>query len=204
VLGVGLSLLFATIDREFGLSSRGKVVWQYMYNWETKLAAPWRKPEPAKGAPKQFFKGDSDGSVQLLLSPKNAATWSLNTSLLTLLPDREMPSTTVRFVEFYYVVSGRGLVSQSGIDDTSEIHAGDCFIIDPGSNRWIANPRGSAPLVLLRSTDGGNRYNRQDFDIIRHDPNRRSLVAMEAIKNGYKQIENLAMTYVNGGGQKEK
>jgi mannose-6-phosphate isomerase-like protein (cupin superfamily) len=192
---VGLSLLYSSIDKELGLTARMKVGWHYLWKWETKADAPWRKPVIATEST-EFIQRGPNGSVQLLVSPKNAATWRLNVSLVTLQPGREIPSFTTRFVEFYYVVSGSGRLSQSGIVETLDIQKGQAFVVDPGSIRWLSNSKNSEPLVLLRATDGGNRYSHPSFDNIRLDPNRRS--PLDTIREGLKQVETIAKTYVNG------
>ena len=189
---MGLSLLYSSIDKEFGMTARMKVVWHYLWKWETKEEAPWRRPTLATES--KFFVQQSDnGSVQLLVSPMNAATWRLNVSIVTIQPGREIPSFTTRFVEFYYVISGSGKLSQSGIVETLDIQKGHAFVIDPGTIRWMSNSKSLEPLVLLRATDGGNRYSHPSFDNIRPDPNQKSTVT--ALRDGLKQVESLAKTY---------
>jgi mannose-6-phosphate isomerase-like protein (cupin superfamily) len=192
---MGLSLLYSSIDKELGLTARMKVGWHFLWRWETKEDAPWRKPKIATDSD-DFIQAGDNGSVQLLVSPQNAATWRLNVSILTIQPGREIPSFTTRFVEFYYVISGSGKLSQSGIVETLDFQRGHAFVVDPGSIRWMSNSKNSEPLVLLRATDGGNRYSHPSFDNIRLDPNRRS--TMSTIREGLKQVESIAMTYVNG------
>ncbi|GKY94123.1 hypothetical protein MPSEU_000378400 [Mayamaea pseudoterrestris] len=193
VLGMGLSLLYSSIDKEFGLTARMKVGWHYLWKWETKDEAPWRRPSMATSS-KDFIQNSDNGSVQLLVSPKNAATWRLNVSILTVQPGREIPSFTTRFVEFYYVISGSGKLSQSGIVETLDIEKGQAFVIDPGSIRWMSNRKSIEPLVLLRATDGGNRYSQSKFDNIRPDPNQRHAMT-NTLRDGLKTVESIAKAY---------
>jgi mannose-6-phosphate isomerase-like protein (cupin superfamily) len=192
VLGLGLALLYSSIDKELGITARMKVVWHYLWKWESKDDAPLRRPSLATDS-NDFVQSSDDGSVQLLVSPKNAATWRLNVSLVTIQPGREIPSFTTRFVEFYYVLSGAGKLSQSGIVETLDIHKGHTFVVDPGTVRWMSNSKSIEPLVLLRATDGGNVYSRPSFDCIRPDPNRKSTIT--SLRDGLKQVESLAKTY---------
>lgn len=196
VFGLGLSFLYTSMDREFGITARMKVFWHYLWKWETKDEAPWRRPTVAVES-EDFIQRTDDGSVQLLVSPQNAATWQLNVTILTIQPGREIPSLTTRFVEFYYVISGSGKLSQSGIVETLDIHKGHAFVIDPGTIRWMSNSKSLEPLVLLRASDGGNRYSHPSFDHIRPDPNRRS--TMTSLRDGLKQVESLAKTYYSNG-----
>jgi mannose-6-phosphate isomerase-like protein (cupin superfamily) len=180
-----------------------KGFWHYIFRWETKDDAPWRRPAVALEA-KEFIQESANGSVQLLVSPQNAATFSLNVAILTIQPGREIPSFTTRFVEFYYVISGSGKLSQSGIVETLDIEKGQAFVIDPGTIRWMSNRssynrQSTQPLVLLRATDGGNRYSHTSFDHIRPDPNVKSTIT--TLRDSLKQVESLAKTYYSNGGK---
>jgi len=131
-------------------------------------------------------------------------------SLLRLYPGREMPSQKAQAVEFYCVVAGSGYFSQQGVNETGSIHVGDCFIVDPGNMRWISNRTGTEDLVLLRATDGANRYYGPStggamgslLDSIRMDPNRRA-TAMDTLRNSFQQVKGIAKDYyVKGVGGK--
>jgi len=192
VLGTGLSLLVSSLSQQFGIGERCKTLWQYCWNFEKKADVPLRVPSTLDAARLEFIVKSDDGTIRRLVSPENAGTWKLNVSTLTLLPGRELPSRRARAVEFYHVLSGKGLFSQQGINETSQVEAGDCFVVDPGSMRWISNSNGTENLVLLRATDGGIAYSRPDFDVIRRDPNRR-VTAMDVLKDSFRQAHVLAL-----------
>ena len=137
------------------------------------------------------------GSVTRLLSPDLASslvtTETLHISWICIRPHCELPSqTSPPFVEFYYVLSGSGRVSQQGMIETMTITTGDAFVVDPCSMRWISclttSRRGSSEdedddsihdhdnqsdndsLILLRVTDGGSLYSKAEWNHIRLDP----------------------------------
>ncbi|KAL7577820.1 hypothetical protein ACA910_010570 [Epithemia clementina (nom. ined.)] len=132
------------------------------------------------------------GSVTRLLSPDLAVatTDTLHISLISIRPNCEMPSqTSPPYAEFYYVISGSGLVSQQGVIETLKVQAGQAFVVDPLSMRWIScssrRPAVSSgsldeeyskqmseddTLVLLRVTDGGSLYSKEEWNQIRLDP----------------------------------
>ena len=134
------------------------------------------------------------GSVTRLVTPDLSSSTSaaasltttdtLHISLLRFRPNCEMPSqVSPPYAEFYYVISGSGLVSQQGIIETMEIEAGCAFVVDPLSMRWISSIRGrynggdndidqnGDELVLLRVTDGGSLYSKSQWNQFRLDPN---------------------------------
>lgn len=151
-----------------------------------------------------------DGSVRLLVTPQTAATGTLHVSLICIGKGRELPSCYAPAVEFYYVVScpdGGCSFSQQGVTETSILKTGDCFVVDAGNMRWITNRAGLSPLLLLRVTDGGSRYNRPNStEQIKLDPtlkknqNRNSyfqrVTTMERLKDGLRQVHDLALKYV--------
>ena len=138
------------------------------------------------------------GSVTRLLSPDLVSslvtTETLHISWICIQPNCELPSqTSPPFVEFYYVLSGSGRVSQQGMIETMTITTGDAFVVDPCSMRWISClttfRRGSSEdedddihdhdnqssdndssLILLRVTDGGSLYSKAEWNHIRLDP----------------------------------
>jgi hypothetical protein len=118
-------------------------------------------------------------------------------------PGRELSPSRSNGVEFYYVLTGSGAVSQQGIAATSQIRAGDCFVVDVGQMRWIANLNAvTEDLVLLRASDGGTSgcgFGMQD--IIRLDPNRRAATTIDAIKDSVRHMHSLARDYVNGAAE---
>jgi mannose-6-phosphate isomerase-like protein (cupin superfamily) len=218
VLGLGLSLFWATLSSEFKLGERcGQLVRTWLY-WERPDEVPLRRPVPllqdeaavvavskaGKGSDAiRFLQRDSHGFVREIVSCRTAATRTLHGVTLTVRPGREMSPSRSRGVELYYVLSGSGVVSQQGIVDTSPIRAGDCFIVDLGKMRWIANPDAIAEdLVLLRVSDGGGPSATGCLgfgDVVRLDPNRRSATTtLEAIKDGVRQAHSMARDYVNG------
>lgn len=162
------------------------------------MDAPLRLPSSFEDANLEYIQKGTDGSIQLLVSPKNAGTWRLNVAVLTIPSGRELPPRRAAAVEFYYVLSGTGLVSQQGLMETYEFKPGDCFIVDPGSMRWISNKPGIEDLVLMRTTDGGSKYCQRTFELIRKDPNRRPSV-MESLRESFHQLQILARDYVGGG-----
>lgn len=148
--------------------------WLYWWNLdERRDLTPYRKPAAVLDATEVIQQSD-DGEVRLLLSPNTASTSSLHVSLMSLQPDCEMPSKKARGVEFYYVVSGTGAFSQQGVEETTKISKGDCFVVDSGRMRWINTRGAKEELLLLRATDGGNRYSSPKCDLIRHDPNHKA------------------------------
>lgn len=149
----------------------------------------WERAGPIRQA-RNFLTQTADGSIRCIVTPEIIATASLNVSLLTLHPGREIPTTRSAGVEFYYVLEGSGRFSQRGVRETATVQRGDCFVVYPGSSRWISNYNTGVnreDLVLLRATDGGTRYSRdQVLDVIRMDPEykKKSTGAMERLRNG--------------------
>ena len=153
-----------------------------------------------------------DGSIQLLVTPRTIATSYLHISVVTIEQGREIPSSKAPSVEFYYVVScpenGSTFFSQQGVVETSCLKPGDFFVVDAGNMRWISNRSGTTPLVLLRATDGGIRYNNiQSTEKIRMDPTLKKNLSMntglfgvstmDRMKDGLRQMQNVALKYVN-------
>jgi mannose-6-phosphate isomerase-like protein (cupin superfamily) len=191
---MGLSLAYAALMQEFRLPERARLIWKRW--WYDKEKAPFRMPVLVAEASDVFVSQMSEfGSVRVLVSPAVAATSFLHVSLLTVQPGCEVAPRKSRSVEFYYVMSGTGLFSQQGVVDTSRIMAGNGFVVDPGSLRWIAN-KGSEALILMRACDGGSKYSRRNFDPIRMDPNHKTST-LELLKDGYEQFRVLAKDYTN-------
>jgi len=186
-----------------------KVVFRAVWRWQAQVDMPLRIPaqiESVAGGERQLqiVQNNDDGSICCLVSPDTAGTWRLNVSVLTLLPGREIPSRPAGAVEFYFVVSGNGLFSQQGVNETAKVEPGDCFVVDTGRIRWISNRSGGVErLVLLRATDGGSSYTRSSFDAIRKDPSKR-LTALDRMRESFKQLTDVlcAKDYVNGGTHK--
>lgn len=179
--------------KEFRLWERTRLLWNDWWTFDDKARAPFRTPQQISATP-HILTDSRTGKIQLILSPAIAATSTLHISLLTLQSGCEISSCHAPSVEFYYVVSGSGLFSQQGIIETATLTAGDGFVVDPGSMRWIAN-KNSEPLVLMRAADGGDRYSRRNLDVIRMDPNRKSST-MEMLQGGYDKMKVLAKDYV--------
>lgn len=186
------------------MSERLKVLWHYCWSWEKKSDAPLRVPANLDDTAaigrilkQHAVQNTDDGKICCLVSPSNAGTYRLNVSMITISPGREMPSRTAKNVEFFYVVSGYGMFSQQGINETSPVRKGDCFVVEIGSIRWISNSNGSEDLVLLRATDGGNAYSSSNFDAIRMDPHRR-LTAMDVMKGSLRQVKGMAKELISG------
>jgi mannose-6-phosphate isomerase-like protein (cupin superfamily) len=196
---MGISMLYSALQLRWW--ERSRLFWKYWFNMdETKELFPYRTP--VQGVHAEATWASEDGSVRVLVSPSTAATSSLHVSLLTLPPGRELPSTTAAGVEFYYVVScaSEGATfSQQGVIETSQLKPGDCFVVDAGSMRWISNAAAKAePLVLLRATDGGERYSQAGMDRIRMDPNRSKNYyenAMKRLSAGFTQVKNMAKEF---------
>jgi quercetin dioxygenase-like cupin family protein len=190
---MGLSLLYATVLKEFRILERTRLLlWNEWWTFDNVEKAPYRTPTKLEDA--AVLTTSADGTVQLIISPSTAPTFTLHVSLLTLQPGCEIPSCKAGGVEFFYCLAGQGIFSQQGVADTANVTAGDAFVVDPGSMRWIANKTSNTELVLLRATDGGSRYNRGHLDHIRMDPNRKTST-MERLQEGYKQVRILAKDY---------
>jgi hypothetical protein len=111
----------------------------------------------------------------------------------------------------YHTKNGSNF-SQQGVVETTSLKPGDCFVVDAGHMRWISNARGTSPLVLLRATDGGKRYNTvYPEEQIRLDPALKKLQnkntisrvsTMERLKEGLRQVKSMAKNYVTGGSTK--
>jgi mannose-6-phosphate isomerase-like protein (cupin superfamily) len=185
-LGLGLSLLYSTVLKEYRFVERLRLIWNDWWDWGSKMDAPLRLPvtllqqeaESEKNLD-QYLQLNDDGYVRLLACPRNIATSTMQVSILSLSVGREMPPRRSRGVEFYYVLSGCGLFSQQGIADTVQIKAGQAFIVDPNCYRWISNRVGITKLVLLRATDNASskHYSNRNgsLSVIRMDPNQATL-----------------------------
>jgi hypothetical protein len=182
---------------------------------------PFRRPKPMVDDDWEESEGEilesaveqsDDGYVRLLVSPQTIATSSLHVSLICIGIGREIPSSVAPAVEFYYVVTcpeNGCSFSQQGVVETSTLKSGDCFVVDAGNMRWITNRAGSSPLVILRATDGGNRYSQPSYtERIRLDPTLKRTHSrssgllrtstMERLKDGLRQVHDMALKYVNG------
>jgi mannose-6-phosphate isomerase-like protein (cupin superfamily) len=188
-LGLGLSLFYSTVLKEFRLVERLRLIWNEWWDWGSKMEAPFRLPvtllqqEPDRDKNlDQFLQLNDDGYIQLLACPRNIATSTMQVSILSLSVGREIPPRRSKGVEFYYVLSGSGLFSQQGVADTVQIKAGQAFIVDPHCYRWISNRVGVTKLVLLRATDNASNRNYStrngSLSVIRLDPNRATLGTM--------------------------
>jgi len=197
VLAMGMSLLYASVLQQFRFVERFRLSWNDWWDWGRTHEAPLRVPMSIMDT-SDFIQTGDDGSVRLLVSPKHAATSTLHVSLVTLQPGREIPSKKTVGVEFYYVVSGKGRFSQSGVVETLDVAKGDGFVVDSRSIRWISNSKGKEELVLLRATDAGNRYSQSTFDHIRRDPNLRS--TMGYVTDSLRQVSQKAKDYVKSNG----
>jgi mannose-6-phosphate isomerase-like protein (cupin superfamily) len=211
VLGLGISLLWATISKQFKIGEHCKQLVRTWWYWEKPEQIPFRVPVPllqqatlpSSGATTKqlaFLQRNGHGLIREVVSPASASTYNLRVVTLVIGPGRELSPSRSNGVEFYYVLTGSGVVSQQGIAATSQIRAGDCFIVDVGQMRWIANPDAvTEDLVLLRASDGlssGCGIGRHD--IIRLDPNRRATTTIDAIKDSVRHMHSLARDYVNG------
>jgi mannose-6-phosphate isomerase-like protein (cupin superfamily) len=199
--------------KQFKLGERCKQLARAWWYWENPEEGPFRLPasllqeatstassNTTAGAP--FLQRNGNGSIRELVSPGNASTYNLHVATLAIGPGRELAPSRSNGVEFYYVLSGSGVVSQQGIAATSQIRAGDCFVVDVGQMRWIANPNAlTEDLVLLRASDagGGNVGGFGVRDLIRLDPNRKAASTIDTIKDSVRHIHSLAKDYVNGG-----
>lgn len=173
---------------------RARLIWN-TWLWDEKKKAPLRLPVSVADTADVFVSQMSEfGSVRVLVSPAVAATSFLHVSLLTLQPECEIAPCKSRSVEFYYVMSGSGLFSQQGVVETSRLSAGDGFVVDPGSMRWISNSKGTEALILLRASDGGSFYSKRNFDPIRLDPNRKAST-LDLLKDGYEKVKVFGKAY---------
>lgn len=135
--------------------------------------------------------------VRSLVNPSMAATAHLHVQYITLPPHFELPPRKARAVEFYYVISGSGVMSQQGIPERQPLNTGDCCVVDAHHMRWIKNTNGTN-LVVLRATDGATIPDR-----IRKDPNHRSRLEapVSMIANGLKTLQNTAnQLYISSSG----
>ena len=202
VFGLGCTLLYSTLSSRFRLSERFRLFWFYLWNTdETKDLTPFRCPAPASEATQLLQQTrDGESSVKLILSPNTTATSTLHVSVLTIAPGRELPSYPARAVEFYFVLSGAGSFSQQGVVETHAVAPGDCFVVDVGRMRWIANRKTNvSDLVLLRCTDGGLSYSRlHPADRIRRDPNHKASAAYSLetmLATGLRTVQTKARNY---------
>jgi quercetin dioxygenase-like cupin family protein len=197
VLGIGLSLLYNAAATQFRIHERLRYTWHSIWRDEERETNWYEGSKLCSSG--QVLTETENGSIRLILSPENAETSSLNVSVITLHPGREIPPTRSNGVEFYYVLSGTGCFSQYGVSHTPEVKAGDAFVIHPDSTRWIANSKNQATeeFVLLRATDAGCSAGRNYQDIIQMDPNYRTkLRAMDKLKDGLKQVQTMATDFV--------
>jgi mannose-6-phosphate isomerase-like protein (cupin superfamily) len=200
---MGLSLFYSSLLHEFRIAERVRLTWKWWWAYGSSDEAPLRKPVKvlARIVNENIQNGDG-GSIRILVSPQMIATPSLEVAVVTLVPGAEMPSQTSRGVEFYYVLSGNGQFSQQFVNDTSYIGHGDGFAVDPGVTRWMSNSRGTEDLILLRVTDAGRWRCTINNDILRIDPNLRSLAnngisALGQVANGVRRVNEMAKGYVN-------
>jgi quercetin dioxygenase-like cupin family protein len=195
VLGVGVSLLYSVVANYFRIHERFRLCWHSLKGNRD----DWHKSGSLRNA-KNFLTQTPDGAIQLIVTPETAMTNTLNVSLLTLHPGREIPPTISVGVEFYYVLEGVGRFSQTGVIETAKILTGDCFVVYPGSTRWISNNNNEGNednLILLRATDGGTQYNRRQLlDIIRMDPNYRKKNTIERLRDGIQQLNEKTKDYI--------
>jgi mannose-6-phosphate isomerase-like protein (cupin superfamily) len=134
----------------------------------------------------------------MIVTPKKAATSSLNVTLLTLHPGREIPSTVSVGVEFYYVISGSGSFSQQGIHARGNVGVGDAFVVQPGRMRWISNAAGTEDFILLRASDDARQQyasrvlsSTNTPDQIRMDPSRVSNLSVR-LREGIRRVHSMA------------
>lgn len=197
VLGVGLSLLYNAAVSQFRIHERLRYTWYSIWRDEER-EINWYEASNLESSG-NILTETENGSVRLILSPENAKTSTLNVSVITLHPGREIPPTKSLGVEFYYVLSGTGCFSQYGVSHTPEVKAGDAFVIHPDTTRWIANSKNQATeqLILLRATDAGYSAGRNYQDIIQMDPNYRTKIrAMDKLKDGLMQVQTMAKDFV--------
>lgn len=188
-----MTLLTSAICQQFRLTERMRLLWKNWWHWDHSNDAPLRRPLSLQEVT-SFLHQSPAGSTRLLVSSSVAATSSLHVTLLSLPPGHELPSRRAPAVEFYCVLAGKGKFSQQGVVETHDIAAGLCFVVDPGSMRWISNSYGSTELLLVRATDGGDVYNRKDLDAYRADPNRKT--AVDLLNDGIKKVHTMAKDYV--------
>jgi quercetin dioxygenase-like cupin family protein len=189
--------LYSAVANYFRIHERFRLCW---HSKKRRDDLPWHESGSLRNA-KNFLTQTPDGAIQLIVTPETAATNSLNVSLLTLHPGREIPPTISVGVEFYYVLEGVGRFSQTGVIETATILPGDAFVVYPGSTRWISNnnTNGSKDnLILLRATDGGTQYScRQLLDIIRMNPNyREEKNNIERLRDGIQQLNEKTKDYI--------
>jgi mannose-6-phosphate isomerase-like protein (cupin superfamily) len=177
------------------------MMWQICWNFdELKDFWPYRTPDVALDC-QEYIQSSDAGSIQLLVSPNTAITRTLHVSVVTVAPDCELPSNKAMGVEFYYVISGIGSFSQRGLTERQSLTAGLCFVVDAGSMRWISNGKGNEDdLILLRATDGGNRYSNGRVDKIRHDPNHKvegstATSTVGKLTKGIRKVQERAKDY---------
>lgn len=202
VFGLGFSYLYYHIITRYRISEYFRLLWLYCWNVdERKDLSPFRiptsvttltTPSSSTATTASIPSLTNDGSVRLLLSPHTAITPSLHVTLLTIQPGQEIPSHRARAVEFYYVVSGSGSYSQQGVVDTYRLQSKDCFVVEYGHLRWIANGVSNREnLILLRVTDGGLEY---CPDRIRSDPNIRTSTCSSTCTAARNMITTTATT----------
>jgi quercetin dioxygenase-like cupin family protein len=198
---MGISLLHSTTLQRLRVFERLRLTWHDWWDFGNMANAPLRRPVDILKT-SEFIQQGENGSVRLLVSPSIAATCNLHVSVVSLAPGREIPSRRAAALEFYYVVSGSGAFSQQGVAETGQIEKGDGFVVDAGSTRWISNIKGTEDLILVRASDGGNRYSGPRFDLIRKDPNMKS-TTIDVIAGGIRQVQDMAKEYTKSGNPKK-
>lgn len=212
VLGVGCSFALAVTMQHFRLKERFRLLWRYCWNLdENVILYPFRLPSMLHevnndgGIVEKAVENIDDGIVRLLVTPTTAATSTMHASLIQIEKGRELPSFKAPAVEFYYVVScsktGTSF-SQQGVVTTTELQVGDFFVVDVGSIRWISNRGGSSPLVILRITDGGYRYDYpRSTEAIRMDQALKKTQGKSTVLNRVSTMDHLwrqVTKYVSG------
>jgi mannose-6-phosphate isomerase-like protein (cupin superfamily) len=210
-------MLCSSILVQFRVVERLRLWQRYCFNTDESLTLyPFRVPislvdvQNEAGKVKNAAETPDDGSIRLLVTPRTAVTNSMHISLVCIAPGRELTSNKSPAVEFYYVVSSPAIgafFSQQGVIQTTSLKTGDCFVVDIGSMRWISNRDGSSPLLLIRVTDGGLRYDyasateqiRLDSTLKKNQNRSIGIVrvsTMDRLKDGLRQVQSIAKKYV--------
>lgn len=112
-----------------------------------------------------------------------------------------MPTARAASLEVYQVLSGSGHVSQQGVTTTCCVVAGQLWVVDPGSLRWINNPHTSlTDLVLLRTVDAqATVYNQTNSPLnrITQDAAHRTMSVLEQVSASVRQYGKMACDYYN-------
>ena len=215
-LGMGVQLLLATFLQQFRIVERFRLY--FTKTWEAKDASPWRIPNnflqltektlassssdkedsSSSSSKDSFLFQSTHGSVRVLVSSAQAATSSMQMAIITLRPSGEMPTARAASLEVYQVLSGTGHVSQQGVTTTHQVTAGQLWVVDPGSLRWMNNPSTTTDLVVLRTVDAkaavynasGSALNR-----ITQDSARRTLSVVEQVSVSMQRYGKMACEY---------